>query len=109
MLDAIRKKELRINSDITDLILAGTDALKSFSREITAQLRGVGAGTPILVPTLELRERAKSATKGGSAAPLGKAKAPAAAPVAAAPKAEAAPAAKADAPAAAPAAACGGH
>ena len=105
MLDAIRKKELRINSDITDLILAGTDALKSFSREITAQLRGVGAGTPILVPTLELRERAKSATKGGSAAPLGKAKAPAAAPVAAAPKAEAAPAAKPAAPAAAPAAA----
>jgi len=101
MLDAIRKKELRINSDITDLILAGTDALRKFGSEITDQLNGKGVGTPILIPTLELRERAKRATKGGSAAPAGKPKAESA-PAAAvpAPAQAAAPVVKADVPSA---------
>jgi two-component system chemotaxis sensor kinase CheA len=51
LLDAVRRSELHVTSEIINLILAGADALKHFTREIGAQIQGVNPGAPILVPT----------------------------------------------------------
>ena len=51
LLDAVRRSELVITSEIIDLILSGADALKQFTQEIGAQIQGRNPGEPILVPT----------------------------------------------------------
>ena len=69
LLDAVRKSELTINSEIIDLILAGADALKHFTQEIGAQIQGHNAGQPIVVPTTDLIRRVKATMRGEKAAP----------------------------------------
>jgi two-component system chemotaxis sensor kinase CheA len=64
LFDEVRCSRLRITSEIIDLILAGADALKRFTREIGAQLQGTNAGAPILVPTQQIITRVKSALRG---------------------------------------------
>jgi two-component system, chemotaxis family, sensor kinase CheA len=64
LLDAARRSELSITSDIIDLILAGGDALKHFTHEIGAQLQGAKPGDPIVVPTRPLRQRVRAALNG---------------------------------------------
>ena len=64
LLEAVRCSELRITSEIIDLILAGADALNHFTREIGAQLQGIHAGAPILVPTRQIIARVQSALRG---------------------------------------------
>jgi two-component system, chemotaxis family, sensor kinase CheA len=64
LLDAVRRSELRLSSEIIDLILAGADALKHFTREIGAQLQGANPGAPILVPTRQIIGRVQSALRG---------------------------------------------
>ena len=64
LFDEVRFSRLRITSEIIDLILAGADALKRFTREIGAQLQGANAGAPILVPTKQIIARVKSALRG---------------------------------------------
>jgi len=64
LLAAARRGELSISSGIVDLILAGADALKHFTREIGAQLNGTGAGSPIVVPTSTLMLRLQAALRG---------------------------------------------
>jgi two-component system, chemotaxis family, sensor kinase CheA len=64
LLDAVRCSELPITSEIIDLILAGADALKHFTREIGSQLQGTNAGAPILVPTRQIMARVQSSLRG---------------------------------------------
>ena len=64
LLDAVRCSQLRITSEIIDLILAGADALKHFTREIGSQLQGTNAGAPILVPTRQIIARVRSSLRG---------------------------------------------
>jgi two-component system, chemotaxis family, sensor kinase CheA len=64
LLDAVRCSELRITSEIIDLILAGADALKHFTREIGSQLQSTNAGAPILVPTRQIIARVQSSLRG---------------------------------------------
>ena len=69
LLDLVRRSELSINAAIIDLILAGADALKQFTEAIAAQLKGMNAGAPIVVPTSEIIRRAKAAARGEFAPP----------------------------------------
>ncbi len=69
LLDLVRRSELSINSGIINLILAGADALEQFTEAIAAQLQGVDAGAPIVVPTSEIIRRAKAAARGEFAPP----------------------------------------
>jgi two-component system chemotaxis sensor kinase CheA len=69
LLDAVRRSELSITSEIIDLILAGGDALKHFTREIGDQLKGVNPGEPIVVPTRQLRQRVRATLHGSPAPP----------------------------------------
>jgi two-component system chemotaxis sensor kinase CheA len=64
LLDAVRRSELRITSEIIDLILAGADALTHFTREIGSQLQGTNSGAPIFVPTRQIIARVQSALRG---------------------------------------------
>src|SRR5262249_33950465 len=64
LLDAVRRSELRITSEVIDLVLAGADALKHFSREIGSQLQGLNAGTPIVVPTRSILQRVRAVLRG---------------------------------------------
>jgi two-component system chemotaxis sensor kinase CheA len=64
LLDAVRRSDLSITSEIIDLILAGGDALKNFISEIGAQLQGTKPGDPIVVPTRSLRQRVRAALAG---------------------------------------------
>jgi two-component system chemotaxis sensor kinase CheA len=64
LFDEVRCSRLHITSEIIDVILAGADALKRFTREIGAQLQGTNAGAPILVPTKQIVARVKSALRG---------------------------------------------
>ena len=66
LLDAVRRSELPITSEIIDLILAGADALKHFTREVGSQLQGTNAGVPILVPTRQIIARVQSSLRGES-------------------------------------------
>jgi two-component system chemotaxis sensor kinase CheA len=68
LLDAARRSELTITSEVIDLILAGGDALKQFTTGIGAQLQGANPGEPIVVPTRQLRLRVQ-ATLGGGPSP----------------------------------------
>jgi two-component system chemotaxis sensor kinase CheA len=65
-LDAARRSELNITSEIINLILAGADTLKQFTNEIGAQLQRVRPGDPIVVPTRQLRQRLRAALEGTS-------------------------------------------
>ena len=67
LLDAVRRAELCITSDIIDLVLSGADALKHFTREISAQLEGENPSAPILVPTRKIVGRVQSLLRGTSA------------------------------------------
>src|SRR5262245_49462105 len=64
LLDAERRAELCITSDIIDLVLSGADALKQFTREVSAQLQGENPGAPILVPTRKIVARVQSLLSG---------------------------------------------
>ena len=64
LLDAVRCSELRITSEIIDLILAGADALKHFTHEIGSQLQGTNAGAQILVPTRQIIARVQCSLRG---------------------------------------------
>ncbi|MBL9174216.1 MAG: chemotaxis protein CheA [Verrucomicrobiales bacterium] len=64
VLDAARRGDLAVDARVINLILAGGDALKRFTQEIGAQLQGVGAGTPIVVPTREVLARARAVLRG---------------------------------------------
>src|SRR5262245_19036689 len=64
LLDGVRRAELCITSDIIDLILAGADALKQFTREVSAQLQGENPGAPIFLPTRKIVERVQSVLLG---------------------------------------------
>ncbi|MHC1768937.1 MAG: chemotaxis protein CheA [Verrucomicrobiia bacterium] len=64
LLDGARRSELIINSDVIDLILAGADTLKQFTREIGDHLEGSNSGESIVVPTRELRQRLKATLQG---------------------------------------------
>ena len=64
LLDAVRRSELRITSEIIDLILAGADALKHFTQEIGAQIQGTNPGAPILVATRQIMGRVQSILRG---------------------------------------------
>jgi len=64
LLDAARRSELNITSEVIDLILAGGDTLKHFTREIGAQLQGTNPGDPIIIPTLQLRQRVRATLSG---------------------------------------------
>src|SRR4029450_166731 len=64
LLDAVRRSELSITSEIIDLILAGGDALKQFTTDIGAQLQGIKPGDPIVVPPRPLRQRVRAALEG---------------------------------------------
>ena len=70
LLDAVRRGELYITSEITDVILAGADVLKQFTREINAQLQGIHPGAPILVPTQQIVRRVRSILHGENAPPV---------------------------------------
>lgn len=83
VLDLVRRSELRINSDLINLILAGADALKQFTQAIGSQLQGVNPGSAIVVPTSQIIRRAKSAARGE--APPAPAPAPPATPASATP------------------------
>jgi chemotaxis protein histidine kinase CheA len=63
LLDAGRRSELRITSEIIDLILSGAGAPKHFTREIGAQLQGANPGARILVPTRQIIGRVQSALR----------------------------------------------
>jgi two-component system chemotaxis sensor kinase CheA len=67
LLDQARQHRLEINSEVIELILAGGDTLKQFVRAIESQLRGQNAGSPILIPTLDLLNRVRAATGAGAA------------------------------------------
>src|SRR5262245_27514791 len=64
LLDAVRRAELCITSDIIDLVLSGADVLKQFTREVSAQLQGENPGAPILVPTRKIVGRVQSVLRG---------------------------------------------
>jgi two-component system chemotaxis sensor kinase CheA len=64
LFDEVRCSRLTITSEIIDLILAGADVLKRFTREIGAQLEGTDAGALILVPTRQIIARVKTALRG---------------------------------------------
>jgi len=65
LLDAARRSELSITSEVIELILAGGDTLKQFIREFGAQLQGVNPGEPIAIPTRTLRQRVRTTVSGG--------------------------------------------
>lgn len=84
LLDAVRRSALEAGPGVIELILAGGDALKQFTREIGVRLQANSAGAPIVVATRALRERVKAASGGGpvprtphAAAPTPSAAAPA--------------------------------
>ncbi|MEI7927092.1 MAG: chemotaxis protein CheA [Verrucomicrobiales bacterium] len=64
LLDAARQSKLLVTTAVIDLILAGADALKQYTNEIGAQLKGIHAGEPIVVPTSQLILRVQAVLKG---------------------------------------------
>ncbi|MGD0815353.1 MAG: chemotaxis protein CheA [Verrucomicrobiota bacterium] len=68
LLDLARQHKLSITPAVINLILEGGDTLRQFSNEIAAQLAGKKETAPIVVPTLRLLERIRSALAGKSGA-----------------------------------------
>ncbi|RFC41573.1 MAG: two-component system, chemotaxis family, sensor kinase CheA, partial [Verrucomicrobia bacterium] len=64
LLDAARQSKLLVTTEVIDLILAGADALKQYTNEIGAQLKGIHAGDPIVVPTSQLILRVQAVLRG---------------------------------------------
>ena len=64
LLEAVRAGKLEINQEIIDCVLIGSDALKVFCAEITNQLDGKGAGSPIASPIQDIVDRARAALLG---------------------------------------------
>ena len=64
LLDAVRQSKLQINSQIINIILAGSDALKHYTHEIGHQIKGVNAGEPIVVPTARIIRNVKAILNG---------------------------------------------
>src|SRR5688572_16225660 len=60
LLDAARQHKLAITSEVIEIILAGSDTLKQFVVEITAQLNGKNAGQPMVVPTQHIIAKVKA-------------------------------------------------
>jgi two-component system chemotaxis sensor kinase CheA len=83
LLDAIRRGERHVSMSTIDAILSGTDALAHYIREIGAQMNGVNAGAPIVVPTSQVILRVQAALRGEPEPVVAPSVAPAAAPVAA--------------------------
>jgi len=102
LLESVRAGKLEINQEIIDCVLIGSDALKVFCAEITLQLGGKGAGSPIASPIQDIVDRARAALL-GKPAPT-----PAPASAAASAGASPAPAMRQAAPAAAGAGTGGG-
>jgi two-component system, chemotaxis family, sensor kinase CheA len=69
LLDAARRSELSITSPVIDLILAGGDTLKHYTREIGDQLQGTNPGETIIVPTRQLRQRVRATLQGSPMPP----------------------------------------
>lgn len=69
LLDAARRGDLTIDTYITELILAGRDALQQFLSEIGKRLGGALKGEAITVPTSDLIARVKARLAGESPAP----------------------------------------
>jgi len=69
LLDAARRSELSITSEIIELILVGGDTLRQFTSEIGTQLQGANPGEAIVIPTRAFRQRVRTTLKGGPAAP----------------------------------------
>ena len=72
LLDAARRGDLTIDTYITELILAGRDALQQFLGEIGKRLGGALKGEAITVPTSDLIARVKARLAGESPAPAAK-------------------------------------
>jgi two-component system chemotaxis sensor kinase CheA len=73
LLDAVRRSELLITSEIIELILSGADVLGHFTREMGMQLQGKNSGTPILVHTQGIIDRVRSVLRSEPlGAPAGK-------------------------------------
>ena len=72
LLDAARRGDLTIDTYITELILAGRDALQQFLSEIGKRLGGALKGEAITVPTSDLIARVKARLAGESPAPAAK-------------------------------------
>jgi two-component system chemotaxis sensor kinase CheA len=64
LLDAVRAGKIEINQEIIDCVLIGSDALKVFCAEITNQLAGKDAGSPIASPIQDIVDRARAALHG---------------------------------------------
>lgn len=69
VLDAARRDQLQINREVIEVILAGGDALQQYVDAIALQLKGVGRGQIIVVPTTALLARAQSCLEGKPTAP----------------------------------------
>src|SRR5678816_3312237 len=69
LLDAARRSELSITSEIIELILVGGDTLRQFTSEIGIQLQSTNPGEAIVIPTRAFRQRVRTTLKGGPAAP----------------------------------------
>jgi two-component system chemotaxis sensor kinase CheA len=64
LLDLARQQKLAITPAVINLILEGGDTLRQFSNEMAAQLAGKKPPGPIVVPTLRLLNRIRSALAG---------------------------------------------
>jgi len=69
LLDAARRGDLTIDTYITELILAGRDALQQFLSEIGKRLGGALKGEAITVPTSDLIARVKARLAGENPLP----------------------------------------
>jgi two-component system chemotaxis sensor kinase CheA len=69
LLDAARQDKLRINREVIDIILAGSDALQHYVNAIDRQIKGEGRGQAIVVPTAALLVRAQACLNGDPQAP----------------------------------------
>ena len=72
LLDAARRGDLTIDTYITELILAGRDALQQFLSEIGKRLGGALKGEAITVPTSDLIMRVKARLAGENPLPAAK-------------------------------------
>ncbi|MEY3150712.1 MAG: hypothetical protein RLY92_939 [Chloroflexota bacterium] len=72
LLDAARRGDLTIDTYITELILAGRDALQQFLSEIGKRLGGALKGEAITVPTSDLIARVKARLAGENPLPAAK-------------------------------------
>lgn len=70
LLDLARQHKLQINSEATDLILCGADALKVFMQAVQRQVDGLQAPAPIRLPMAEMLTRLERTMNGSGAAAI---------------------------------------